>query len=762
MPAKAFAPPRPLAYDEAEEKEIVDMVLGIYEDHIETRSNWTARHLKYDNMWRGKHNLDRVGPFAGSANVHVQAPYWLCDAINTRQMIAIWAQVPLVAGEWDDKADEKRVQRGAHLCEWHLQGKRMQARERWARISKIRNIHGRGVGMISYANDEHSYRQIDPDAVTEEVVIDPQGFPVQDEDGTPVMRGIAPEADRQTGTFYRGPVLTPINWDDLVSPIGAMNLQPIRQSNPKGADWVQIRNWERYGLMKKKADGLYTNLETYGDKDWWVSSAPDQQRSGTGNQRRVRQEDNSEGNSRALSGRSRTEMNPNPEFEIITHFCSWTDPDGNEEEMVFFVSKTPRALLGGFYLTDHYWHGERPLLELHFQTTSTRGESMGVMEIVERLSDELDTIHNMRLDVGFATNLPFFFYRASTSFNPNDIDLRPMKGIPVDDPNDFTFPQFGNITSFYHQEETLLLTLIERVMGVTDLFLGVSPTQGASARHATGFVGTQQEAEARMSEVLQQDAEAFSFLCRTIFNLELQYGPEHRSFRLHGEEKSEEYAEMSIDELRMVGDYDFKLGANHGSFSQTTRQQQAQAVASMTMNNPLVMQSPHRMWEVLHFSLQSIGIRSPEKFIGRKEDLGIPEPKSFETENQEMDQYAHGYNAPAMVHPMDNDEQHLQGHLTHIQSEEYVAMGRPNMQGYMMHIQHTQQQMQMKMQQLQMQQAAQQAAPQEGAATGSYESTNGRAAAQLQNVPSGTGQTMMDSYAGQTAANGAAPPPMGL
>ena len=768
MPVRAFAPPRQLELDENQERDITQMVVDLYRDAVESRTTYYDRHLKYDAMWRGSHNSDRVGPFPGSANLHVQAPYWLVDAVSTRQMMAIWNQNPLVQGEWDDPADEEKAKRAAHLCEWHLQGKRMSARQRWNRICKIRNIHGRGVGMISYANDEHTYREIDLDVVNDQMVVDLTGAPVLDDEGAPVMRPIDPEAQEVTSTFYRGPVLTPIDWDDLVTPIGAMNLQPVRECNPRGSDWVQIRNWERFGLMQKKEEsGVYTSLSDYGDKDAWVDNAPDQVRSGSGegseNQRRVRQEDRIEGKTRALRGRHKPRQNPNPEFEIITHFGTWADKNGKEHEMVFFVCNEPRAFLGGFYLTDYYWHGERPLLELHYQTTGTRDESMGVMELCQHLSDELDTIHNMRLDVGFATNLPFFFYRASTSFNPNDIQLRPMKGVPVDDPGDFVFPQFGNVTSFYHQEETLLLSLIERVMGVTDLFLGVSPTKGAGARHATGFVGVQQEAEARMSEILNQDSEAFSFMCRTIYNMELQYGPEFRSFRLHGEESSTEYRNMSIDELRMSGDYDFKLGANHGSFSQVLRQQQAQSILQITANNPLVMQSPQKMWEVMNFNLQSIGIRAPEKFIGRKEDISAPEPVPADTENQNMTQHYYGFDQPAQVHPADNPQTHLQAHLNYINSEEYSAMGRPNMSGFLAHIQQTQAQLDQMMQAMAVQQQQQQMAGNPGGPTGAYNTTEGRAAAQIQNVPDGGGgQTFMDSYAGQTAQNGVAPPPQGV
>lgn len=56
-----------------------------------------------------------------------------------------------------------------------------------------------------------------------------------------------------------------------------------------------------------------------------------------------------EGINRSQSRATTPESRQNPEFEILTYYGSYLHPDtGEDEEMVFFVSKNPRIFLGGF------------------------------------------------------------------------------------------------------------------------------------------------------------------------------------------------------------------------------------------------------------------------------------------------------------------------------------------------------------------------------------------------------------------------------
>jgi hypothetical protein len=500
-----------------------------------------------------------------------------------------------------------------------------------------------------------------------------------------------------------------------------MNLQPRTPSNPLGAPFVFLRAHEDLNVLWAKREKSYTYIEDEkDDKQWWRDKAPSQDRTdstaGHDNNSAERLHDRHEGRGRNSRGQHAASIQGNPQFETITAFIPWDVPgtNGNEtQECVFFYARDPRVLLGGFRLSDISWTGDRPLLELHYQTVGLRFYSMGVMEIAQHLSAELDTIHNMRMDVGFATNMPFFFYRATSGIDPEDIKLKPLKGVPVDDVNDFKFPQLQNVTSFYEREEQLLYTLVERVLGVTDLFLGISPTRGAAARHATGFVGTQQESLARTQDILNQDAESFSQLCRQIYNMELQFGPAYRQLRLEGKE-GPLTQQMSREDLWMRGAYDFRLGSNTGAYSTMVRQEQGQKLMEMAQWNPLIQQDPGRLWEASHFDLEAANIPNPERFIGPKEAIGPGVAKDQTEENGEMDQMEYGLGVPAPVHPNNDDGKHIQEGLQHMGSPEYQALGSPNLDGHMAHVQLHQQQQQQKAQQMQMQQQQQQQQSQQG------------------------------------------------
>ena len=777
--APTFPDPEPLKYSEEEQDEIAEMCVRIFEDGIIAREVWAGKHKMYDQMFRGQVEefAQRQGPWPGSSHLHVQMPYWLTDALNARLVHTMWAQSPLVQAVWEENDDQEVAKDAAQLVEWHLQPKRANAREMWSRASKIRLIHGNSVSLVSYVHDRYKYRVVGT-PLDEDLddVLNPDGTPQFDDlTGEPIrLPGAdASGAEIAEGTQYRGPVIYPLEWDDVVAPIGCMNLQPLRLKNPGGADWVYVRHFETLSQMRKKeAAGTYAELFANGrDDQWWIDNASDQTRAGQTegggqNNARTRLQDNMEGINRSQSRATTPESRQNPEFEILTYYGSYLHPDtGEDEEMVFFVSKNPRIFLGGFLLTDLVWTGDRPLLEMHYQTISNRFYSMGVMEIVQHLSEELDTIHNMRVDVGTATNLPWYFVRASSYINPNDITLRPLELVPVDDPRDIVAPQVQNVTSFYHQEESLLLTIIERVMGITDLFLGISPTSGASARHATGFLGTKAEAEARLAQPLAQDAESFSFLARLIYNLEMQWGPQERSFRLEGERSSISREGLTRDDLWFRGMYDFRLGANVGMMAQQNRFQRASQAFQFLSQNPLVVQDMGRLWEVGAELLRSMGYREYEieTFIGPHNAVSAGTPKSQDEENAQMIQHVFGPGTPAPITPSDNDQDHMDKIREFLNGPMWSALQEPNAERaisehFQMHMQAMQQK------QMQQQQAMQQqmAGPQQaGAAMPQAADTANRAAAQI--PTEGGVSNFAQTYQAQTQGNGmgGGPPQLG-
>ena len=766
--APAVPSPEPLEFSEEERREIAEHVCRLYNAGVMARAgagagvvggnSWANRHKIYDQMFRGQVEefANREGPWEGSSRLHIQMPYWLVSAINSRMVHGIWGQNPLVVGTAEEDDDQEVAQDAALQVEWNLQPARMNARARWSRASQIRLVHGVSASLLSYAHDPYHYRVSKGDE-EEAFQFGPKGELLTDDVGNPVKAVSGANVDIVEGTYYQGPVIHPLEYDDVIVPLGCMNLQPRRHCNPGGAEYVIVRTDESLSGMWGKADeaeGAYAFLFADGrDRNWWVSNAPTQPSSLSGDQNTQRrlQQEKMEGISSAQVARK----DRNPDFEILVHFGLWEHPDTKEEvEVVMFVCRRPEIYLGGFLLSDLMYTGDRPLMELHHQTVSNRYYSMGICELAEHLSEEIDTIHNMRLDVGFATNMPWYFVRASAGIKASEIKLKPLALIPVEDPRDVVAPQVQNVTSFYHQEETLLLSIVERVFGVGDMFLGMSPTSGAAARTATGFLGTQEESGARMSEFLVQDAEAFSFLCRTVYHMEMQFGPDERTFRLLGEEGGASKKKLSRDDLWMRGTYDFRLGANAGTFSQFLRYQQASTAYQMFSQSPLVAQDMGRLWELSADVLRAMGYRKGdvEKIIGPKSAVAAPSPKSQEEENAQMAQFAFGWGISAPTHPNDNDQEHMQKTMEFISSPEYEALGKPNPQAFYNHaMAHQQQQAGKQQQQMMMAQGA--GAP--GAPKGPQgASVQQRAASQMGGQQAGSQGSFGETYKSQTRDGG--------
>ena len=707
-----FPPPEPVELSAEEREELADAVVQTYRVGIDMRKRYNENHLKYEQMHRGMVNEfnPRIGPWEGSANYHIQAPFWVIDALLTRLNQGIWSTVPLVAGIYQDGADREIAKNSAARIEWHLQPPRSDARSVYSHASLTRLIHGVGYMLVSpgYAKQRMNVYV----EAGDEALRDGRGRALLDGDGGIIEKG-GKLIKRVERTKFHGVTYHPLDFDDVVVPVGALNLQPNGPENPGGAIHVQVRLPEPLSLMKKLSGHTYPYMFDNGrDVAWWKEHAPPQDLSGdqVDNNRRDKQQDAMEGINRSFAEAHRSTMPKNPDFEIITHYGPWPvydefDKETREEECVIFVCRKPKVLLGVFRLSDVLFSGRRPIVDWHFKPVPGRYYSMGVCELIWSLSNEIDAMHNMRIDVGMATNMPWYFYRDTSSFNPDEHKLRPLKGVPISNPNDVKIPTFQNVTSFYMQEEQNLLAHIERIFGISDLFLGVSPGGGAAARHATGFVGTQQEGMARIGEVLAQDAVSFSQMCRLTYEFDMQYGPEERNFRLHGSSAEESEYNLKAEDLWFRGEYDFRPGAAVGQWSQQAQEAVAQSVMQLAGQSPLTNQDMSRRWEVeaRYYRALRIPEAEIEAIIGPKSALPQGEPKSQETENTEMVQGKYG-RRPAPTHPSDNDMEHMRKITELLSSGAYEALGRPNEEAIVQHAVLHQQQMQQKQQAQQMQQ----------------------------------------------------------
>ncbi len=297
------------------------------------------------------------------------------------------------------------------------------------------------------------------------------------------------------------------------------------------------------------------------------------------------------------------------------------DGSGINSDLVVWVAPTSRAQLRATYLYRISQSGRRPFAVADFHRRTDTNMPIGLVELTYTLCKEIDAQHNMRVDFGLLSTLPFGFYRASSSMAQERIPFEPGALIPLDNPQaDVYFPNLGNRTSFGMQEEAALYQQIERMTSVSDLSLGVLGAQGA-ARTATGARVVAGESNTNLDIYLRRLNRGATKLYQGIFEMLQARLPEGFQFRLLGDDGSNYWGTVRSRE-EIQGNYDFKLEAASANSNRQVQIDAAQQVYQMT-SNPLDIQlgiiTPLERFEAIKNYLQAIGVKNYSKFM-RKPD----------------------------------------------------------------------------------------------------------------------------------------------
>jgi hypothetical protein len=328
-----------------------------------------------------------------------------------------------------------------------------------------------------------------------------------------------------------------------------------------------------------------------------------------------------------LSGQSNVDVDSDHErYQLIEAYCSYDVwGSGVNSEIVAWIHPKTCEITRATFLRRLNKTGKRPFFRAEFFKRPGAEHPMGLIEILYPIAKEIDVMHNMKVDAGLFSAMPFFFYRASSSLKPEVIRYEPGMGIPVDDPTrDVFFPQLGNRALFGAQEEAGLYTLVERLTGINDLTLGaMSGTQGA-ARTATGVRGLTNEANSNLDIHLKRLYKAWRQFLKYFLCLLQQRMPPGLSFRVTGEDGQNYFAYIP-DRTYIYGDFDFEIDPSSADSNPQVRVEKATQVFNMVMN-PLLIQtgavSPRNIFEAAKNLLTASGIKDWGRFI--TEPQGMP------------------------------------------------------------------------------------------------------------------------------------------
>lgn len=305
-------------------------------------------------------------------------------------------------------------------------------------------------------------------------------------------------------------------------------------------------------------------------------------------------------------------------YQILERYTSLdVDGSGINTSVVLWVSKETKKILRATYLRRVSKSGMRPYTSIEFHKRNTRNYPVGLPELLYSVCKEVDAIHNLRVDIGIHTSLPFGFYRPSSSMSEEIISFGPGSLIPVDNPQtDIYFPNLSGRTAFSAQEEAALMSHVERLTSISDITLGLTSSQGA-ARTATGARALQQEGNANLDVFLRRMNRGWKrFLIYLHHQLQDKLPPGFE-FRVFGDDGKSFYRRIESKQ-ELCGQYDIELDSNSANSNKQVQIEVANMLV-MTTGNMLDVQlgiiTPLQRYEALKNQLQVNGVRDFGKYL---------------------------------------------------------------------------------------------------------------------------------------------------
>lgn len=306
-------------------------------------------------------------------------------------------------------------------------------------------------------------------------------------------------------------------------------------------------------------------------------------------------------------------------YEVLEAYLQ-VDVDGSGifSDIVVWVNTETRTILRATYLRRIMKSGLKPFFKIGFHKRFGTENDVGIIELLYSLGREIDAMHNMKIDSGILTSLPWGFYRPTNAFSNESLPIEPGALIPTSDPQrDVFFPNLGNRTSFGMQEEASLQNYIERLTSISDFNLGLlSGGQGAT-RTATGSRLLAGETSANLDIFLQRLNRGWKPCLVYLFNLLQDKIPSGLEYRVIGGD-GQEYFGLVENKDELIGKYDFEIEANSSNSNPALQLERANQIYQLTQN-PIDLQlglvNPGNRYEAVRNLLISLGIKDISKYL---------------------------------------------------------------------------------------------------------------------------------------------------
>lgn len=200
-----------------------------------------------------------------------------------------------------------------------------------------------------------------------------------------------------------------------------------------------------------------------------------------------------------------SQEDPNRIYEIFEVNIFWdTDGDGVEEDIIVHFERETGVILR----VEYNDLSRRDYVRMPYLDIPNSIYGLGVGDLLTSLQDEVETLHNMRIDGTHLGMLPFIVAQEGSNFG-KAIKLEPGQIVKTTDPRaDFIMHKFPDVSMGALQGEAVVKDYADKASGASDMMAGFEP--GGSNR--IGATGTQFLAE-----------QGYTFLQAVMDNIERGY-----------------------------------------------------------------------------------------------------------------------------------------------------------------------------------------------------------------------------------------------
>lgn len=585
----------------------------MWRTHNADRREWFERQKEYLDSWDEFLTSTDSGPFEGSSTLHLPITLTVAKTLHARFLQALLGieppfQIKPRVPSYQDRATVVQDVMGYCLKDWanNYQGV-TEAIDAW-----VWDWVTTGSGVLKIRWERRFEKFVDV-----RTTFDVEGANLSvDENGNEItVPNIVSKEEEFENVVkcFEGPCFEVVNPEDIAIIKGA--------GNPQNADGVIHRYWmtasELWQLVDQKIFDAAAVKEIIKSGENMIEGA-----------------ENSDIKQRRAynAGQERIDTNVDLQrFEILECYLRKdVDGSGINSEIVVWAHEQTAELLRATYLRRINVTGERPYFKVDYHKRRDQEWGIGLVEMMYPLSTEMDALHNMRIDFGLLSTMPFGFYRPTSSIDPQTIALEPGALIPVDNPQtDIFFPNLGNRTSFGFQEEAALFSMVERLTSISDINLGVLTSQQGAARTATGARAILGESSANLDVHLRRLNHGWKLALKYLMDMLQQRIPDGLSFRITRDMGSDVwYEDLSREEI--AGDYDIEVDSNSSSSNQQVRIANADAAAQILIN-PIDIQlgniGPEQIFELRKQQLQARGIKDAARYMRQPQQQRIFTPR---------------------------------------------------------------------------------------------------------------------------------------